>query len=465
MTITSTLYLVRGNHWSVPGSPSLATFDKDDANAFAASLVQTMQNDVDEDDFQSVGAVTGDNWKERLLTVQARRIAAESGDDLAIALRAVKAMSSVEAADVCKCDVSIEQMTVVLPARPSRRVYFGMVDGKGGIELITASTEDGIKQAAIERAGGTYAEYLKYAATYEERTKKSWDSGDPIVDFMQSDLDGATCDDCFSWQYDWIDEPLPGGDLAELAANLVEAVSHDIFTDAEECEGAVQDVVDAAEFVSAELERVQPVEAPVIPDVAVILEGGLVQNAMVRGGAANVYVVDYDTEGADEDDLTQVPQNNGGFQDAFVSSAFADEAWGDQWWNVVTEQKDDTAPEPAPTYLHDPEACPSNHNNEGNDICTDCGKDLNPAGYEHPVTQRRIYTSVIIRKGWEPRVATAFTEEERRADLLEYYREMREDTNPSLPDDVDLAEITNAIAAYLSETVSIDDGYITETAA
>lgn len=34
--------------------------------------------------------------------------------------------------------------------------------------------------------------------------------------------------------------------------------------------------------------------------------------------------------------------------------------------------------EEAKTYAHSPDSCPSNHWNDGDDICRDCGKDLNP---------------------------------------------------------------------------------------
>ena len=37
---------------------------------------------------------------------------------------------------------------------------------------------------------------------------------------------------------------------------------------------------------------------------------------------------------------------------------------------------DGVVPEPARTFAHQPEACPSNHWNGGDDICADCGEDL-----------------------------------------------------------------------------------------
>ena len=35
---------------------------------------------------------------------------------------------------------------------------------------------------------------------------------------------------------------------------------------------------------------------------------------------------------------------------------------------------------PAKTYAHRPESCPSKHYNDGTDICTDCGADLQAEG-------------------------------------------------------------------------------------
>jgi hypothetical protein len=67
------------------------------------------------------------------------------------------------------------------------------------------------------------------------------------------------------------------------------------------------------------------------------LEGGLVQAVLSEHTAHDVLVVDYDTEGADDDEITEIPQDGGGVAEAcahtvttlvdpvFVKNAFAAE--------------------------------------------------------------------------------------------------------------------------------------------
>lgn len=48
------------------------------------------------------------------------------------------------------------------------------------------------------------------------------------------------------------------------------------------------------------------------------------------------------------------------------------------WFKDMDEEQTDNTPwEAAIVYAHRPNSCPSNHNNNGRDICSDCGKDLN----------------------------------------------------------------------------------------
>lgn len=59
-----------------------------------------------------------------------------------------------------------------------------------------------------------------------------------------------------------------------------------------------------------------------MPFVAVVLEGGLVQAVVTDQPAMQgigVLIIDYDDEGADLDELTIVPQEDGGESDAVVS--------------------------------------------------------------------------------------------------------------------------------------------------
>lgn len=55
-------------------------------------------------------------------------------------------------------------------------------------------------------------------------------------------------------------------------------------------------------------ERVR--ETPAVPVVVATLEGGVIQS-LDTSGAVDVLVIDYDTEGVDEVDLTQVDQGKG----------------------------------------------------------------------------------------------------------------------------------------------------------
>lgn len=58
--------------------------------------------------------------------------------------------------------------------------------------------------------------------------------------------------------------------------------------------------------------------------IAVVLEGGLVQSVL-SDAPANVLVIDYDIEGADEDDLTQITFFDGKTEEAQVSLRTVDE--------------------------------------------------------------------------------------------------------------------------------------------
>jgi hypothetical protein len=45
-----------------------------------------------------------------------------------------------------------------------------------------------------------------------------------------------------------------------------------------------------------------------MPDIIIIVEGGLVQNVLCNSRGLRIYKIDYDIEGADESDLTPIPQ-------------------------------------------------------------------------------------------------------------------------------------------------------------
>jgi hypothetical protein len=51
--------------------------------------------------------------------------------------------------------------------------------------------------------------------------------------------------------------------------------------------------------------------------IAIIMEGGIIHD-ILADEEVDITVVDYDTEDADEEDLTEVPQNNGKSVEAFI---------------------------------------------------------------------------------------------------------------------------------------------------
>jgi hypothetical protein len=55
-------------------------------------------------------------------------------------------------------------------------------------------------------------------------------------------------------------------------------------------------------------------------NLAIVLDGGLVECAVADGPlvGGDIVVIDYDTEGADDDELTEVPQGSGMVADAIV---------------------------------------------------------------------------------------------------------------------------------------------------
>ncbi|MES1934757.1 MULTISPECIES: hypothetical protein [Salinisphaera] len=65
------------------------------------------------------------------------------------------------------------------------------------------------------------------------------------------------------------------------------------------------------------------------PMLAIVMEGGLVQAVVSDRSEAirvNVWIIDYDTDGADDDELSEVPQGDGSFCDAVVDHRYLTEA-------------------------------------------------------------------------------------------------------------------------------------------
>jgi hypothetical protein len=57
--------------------------------------------------------------------------------------------------------------------------------------------------------------------------------------------------------------------------------------------------------------------------IAIIMDGGLIHN-ILADEEVEITIVDYDVEGAEEEDLTEVPQNDGTSVEAFIGYPIAD---------------------------------------------------------------------------------------------------------------------------------------------
>jgi hypothetical protein len=63
--------------------------------------------------------------------------------------------------------------------------------------------------------------------------------------------------------------------------------------------------------------------------IAIIMEGGIIQD-ILADEEVDITIVDYDIEGTEDEDLMEVPQNNGISIEAFIGKPIADfsaEAW------------------------------------------------------------------------------------------------------------------------------------------
>lgn len=57
--------------------------------------------------------------------------------------------------------------------------------------------------------------------------------------------------------------------------------------------------------------------------IAIIMEGGLIQNILLDE-EVDITIIDYDTEGAEEEDLTEVAQTDGTSVEAFIGYPIVD---------------------------------------------------------------------------------------------------------------------------------------------
>lgn len=84
--------------------------------------------------------------------------------------------------------------------------------------------------------------------------------------------------------------------------------------------------------------------------VAIRIEGGIVQSATVLEDGdykvRGVVVIDYDIDGMDPDDLTDVPQGGGTMEEAYVNEVSMEN------WNEIPELVEWLAKEYAPRIRH-----------------------------------------------------------------------------------------------------------------
>lgn len=72
--------------------------------------------------------------------------------------------------------------------------------------------------------------------------------------------------------------------------------------------------------------------------IVIILEGGLVQNVLSDGEPVNYAVVDYDTEGVGDDEITMIPQDSGSEADAVCRTDVTEvnEDWVKEVFTAIT---------------------------------------------------------------------------------------------------------------------------------
>ncbi len=82
-------------------------------------------------------------------------------------------------------------------------------------------------------------------------------------------------------------------------------------------------------------ERLNSISRPVLPRIVVALEGGLVSGVVVDQ-PSTLLTIDYDVEGADEDEISEIPQDDGRTASAIVGHwSGADVAHDSAWIDAV----------------------------------------------------------------------------------------------------------------------------------
>lgn len=259
----------------------------------------------------------------------------------------------------------VEAIANAAPPLGQTTLYVGAIDSdNGGTMAVTGWSETDVSRAAIEAGGGDWGEYQEWLARHagpdgEYKPDSQW-GGDPVCDFMKRS------DDLFSWTYDTVEVP------AYAAAPA--------------------------------------------PEIAVIVDDGLVQDVIQRPGApVRVHIVDFDIEGCDEDRLSKIVMD------------------GDDTEAVLSTYDIDTFDDEAAFWAS-----------------------LNWKGERNPVL-RTVYVSVVMRNGWEDRISVFTTEQARLEDLANYFDEMVPGVAGIRSGSETLDELKVLISEHLNETVVTDD--------
>ena len=360
----TTIYNIRGTHPTAPNTITLLAFSEEERDEKAMGLLKMIVQDID---YADEVAMPDKQWETLLRGLQIVMIGRKEGNT-----PQATAANYANDPDVIPqragFDVWVEEHDVAIPSNiPGRlpetiEVWSVASDDKNGTNSdIMASEEDAIQ-------------WLCEAVESDVETFEQWqkDNPDGPDKFHDNDIFGY---------------------LSEKADSLSTYNYHSV------------------ELPIADLLGTLP-----IPDIAVILDGGLVQNVCSRDGQpVRLTVVDYDTEGADEDDLTAIVQDDGKKADAYLSQGgyYHDTSADEVFWQRIV------------------------------------GK---------PLTQpqhRTVWASVIVDETPEPRVSLFRTQADRRADLIDFYAESADAEDPKGDDDASETDIARVIEDHIAGVHSV----------
>lgn len=228
----STLYIVRGRHWEVPGEPTTVTFDQDAANVRAADLVAVMWSDVAEDaqeygiEWDASRTVLPGDWQERLLDIQAVRYVGMTdylGTEFDDARQHVDGLGSDGAADEAECDVWIEAVEVEMPATMQVWHAFSETDNGAGEMFACLSEREGqdwlLGQFGQDREG--FDHFMATGAHLDDdRLGVTKPEDRDLNEFIRH-----ICDGCDGWGLTSTAIPVPGAEQPKLSDDEWELIA------------------------------------------------------------------------------------------------------------------------------------------------------------------------------------------------------------------------------------------------